>query len=376
MKTLAIATTLDVDIVGKIANLKWPTVKEYWDEKGLYSSRGYDRSPKQKQYSADFLKGLPDFERPSRSSFQVTESEFENFSCTTAHMPRSPELYKPPILIVPESPGWSHIAPKSWLLRISATFRSSYYAFSGQGSSEGDLLVALLHLITHSELFAYHVLLTSSKIGAERRTFQKRDLESFPFPDPCGFPESRKTTVHQLSNQLETLPEKPWRRINDFVFDLYGLDKYDRQVVTDTLKVSAPFKKARQCANTAPSKNERAAFCSELQRLLAPSFDMTGEEVIVSEINRDVRESLSPWHCFSITTTTTSQQMMPDGDKLVPQVIKEANTSGCSRAIVHGKGHLLIGVLGQYRYWTLSRARLCALDILRNHLDAFPLERS
>jgi hypothetical protein len=32
-------------------------------------------------------------------------------------------------------------------------------------------------------------------------------------------------------------------------------------------------------------------------------------------------------------------------------------------------GRLLIGILKQYRYWTPTRARLCALTILHEHLE-------
>ncbi len=63
-------------------------------------------------------------------------------------------------------------------------------------------------------------------------------------------------------------------------------------------------------------------------------------------------------------------------NRLISKITKEANKTGCSRAIVHEEGRLLVGILGQYRYWTLSRARLCALDILRHHLDEFPVGKS
>jgi fibrillarin-like rRNA methylase len=32
---------------------------------------------------------------------------------------------------------------------------------------------------------------------------------------------------------------------------------------------------------------------------------------------------------------------------------------------------LAVGVLNQYRYWTPSRARLCAAEILRRHMAPF-----
>ena len=46
-----------------------------------------------------------------------------------------------------------------------------------------------------------------------------------------------------------------------------------------------------------------------------------------------------------------------------------ADEQGASRVIVPlAKGRLLIAVLRQYRYWTPTRARLCVLEVLDEHL--------
>jgi hypothetical protein len=52
-----------------------------------------------------------------------------------------------------------------------------------------------------------------------------------------------------------------------------------------------------------------------------------------------------------------------------------ANKRGTSRIIVHasGKRGLLLGLLNQRRWWTHTRARLCAQHIVREHLGAFGL---
>ena len=286
------------------------------------------------------------------------------------------ELYTPPLLIVPESPGSSLITPKSWIVREPIVFRSSYYGFSAHNSKEPYSIMALLHLITHTELFRYHVLMTSSKMGAERRTFLKTSIENFPFPSIDLLSKRQRQRAVELSSQLETTSSKPWKKINDFVFNLYGLDEYDRQVVKDTLEVAAPFKEARDRANSFPAKIERNEFYAELQRLLAPSFDITHETVLIDEIEIAGQDILSPWHFFTVFSPSTSASLTQTmQNRLISQITREANKTGCSRVVVQEKGLLLVGIIGQYRYWTLSRARLCALDILRHHLDAFPMGR-
>lgn len=379
LKTLAVGTSLDVEVVRKLDDLKWPTVKSYWESKGLYSGRGYDLSPKQvRQGDARFMIGLPDFIPPANGEFSVDVSLLPNkFKRSKVHAPRCMELYTPPLIIVPESPGSSLFTPKSWVIRKPIVFRKSYYGFSAHGSGEADLIIALLHMITHTELFRYHVLMTSSRMGAERRTFLKTSIENFPFPTIDVLPKRQRQRAVELSGLLETAPNKLWMAINNFIYDLYGLDEYDRQVVKDTLEVAAPFKEARYRANSAPTKNDRNAFYAELQRLLAPSFNITHETVLIDEVEIAGQDILSPWHFFAVSSSFTSASLTHAAQKrLLSQIISDANRTGCSRAIVHEKGRLLVGIIGQYRYWTLSRARLCALDILSHHLDAFPIGRS
>ena len=318
---------------------------------------------------------LPDFVPPEDDGFSVDVSLLHKFGYSTAHRPRDPELYAPPLLIVPQSPGASSTSAKSYLLHEATVFSQSYYGFSAYGLSDVSP-VSFLYLLMHSELFRYHVLMTSSRMGAERRTFLKENIENFPFPTIDVLPKRQRQRAVKLSSQLETSSSKPWKAINDFIYDLYGLDEYDRQVVKDTLEVAAPFKEARNRANSAPAKNDCNAFYAELQRLLAPSFDITHEKVSIDEVEIATQDILSPWHFFSVSSPSTSTILTQAVQKrLISQITREANKTGCSRVVVHEKGLLLVGIIGQYRYWTLSCARLCALDILRHHLDAFPMGR-
>ncbi len=377
LKTLAVGTALDVEVVRKLDDLEWPTVESYWKSQGLYSGVGYILSPKNHvQYDASFMRELPNFIPHEDGGFSVDVSALLEFGHSTAHMPRCMELYTPPLLIVPQSPGASSTSAKSYLLREDVVFSQSYYGFSAHGLSDVSP-ISFLHLLTHSELFSYYVLLTCSRMGAERRTMTKSDLENFPFPTIDVLPKRQRQRAVKLSSLLETASSKPWKKINNFVFDLYGLDEYDRQVVKDTLEVAAPFREARDRANSAPTKNERNVFYAELQRLLAPSFDITNEKVSIDEVEIAGQNILSPWYFFAVSSPFTSASLTQAAQKrLLSQIIRDANRTGCSRAVVHETGRLLVGIIGQYRYWTLSRARLCALDILRHHLDAFPIERS
>ena len=377
LKTLSMGTVLDVDVLRKIETLEWSSVKSHWKSKGLYSGRGYDLSPKQSvQGDASFMHGLPNFSPPANGEYSVDISLLPTFNRPKAHMPRCKELYTSPLLIVLQSPGALSSSAKSYILHDDTVFSQSYYGFTAHSS--GDLLpIALLHLITHSELFRYHVMLTCSRIGAERRTMTKSDLETFPFPVIELLSNRQKQFTLKLSSQLEKSSSKPWKAINEFIFDLYGLDQYDRQVVKDTLEVSEPYKESRDRANGNSKKDERNRFYAELEQFLNPSFDVTNETVVIDEIEIAEQEVHAPWYFFAVSSSSSSECLNHAiQKKLISQISEQANKTGCSRVIIHEKGRLIVGTIAQYRYWTLSRARLCAVDILRHHLDAFPMVRS
>ena len=377
LKTLSMGTVLDVEVLRKIENLGWPTVRSYWKSKGFYSGRGYDLSPNQLvQSDASFMHGLPDFIPPANGEFSLDASLLPKFNRLKVHMPRCKELYTAPLLIVLQSPGSLLPSAKSFLLHEDIVFNQSYYGFTAHGP-KARVPIALLHLITHSELFRYHVMLTCSRMGAERRTMTKSDLETFPFPVIELLSNRQKQLALKLSSQLEKSSSKPWKAINEFIFDLYGLDQYDRQVVKDTLEVAEPFSESRDRANENPKRDKRNIYYSELKRFLNPSFAITDEAIMIDEIEIAKQDIHLPWHFFSVFSSSCSDcQPHSSKKRLISQIIKQANKTGCSRVIVHDKGRLVIGIIGQYRYWTLSRARLCALDILRHHLDDFLMGNS
>lgn len=372
LKTLSMGTLLDEEVRCKLNEINWKKIKSYW--KKPFSGVGYILSSDAPQNPAPYMLDEPDFAPPANSAFSIDLASLSKFKFSEAHRPREPELYNPPMLIVPESPGQSPFSPKSWIARNKILFNSSYYGFSAHGNKWGTEGLSFLHLITHSDLFKYHVYMTSSKMAAERRAFLKSDLENFPFPVIDQLPSTQRRQAISLSEQLESADVKPWKEINEFIFDLYGMDKYDRQVIKDTLEVAAPYKTERERANVAPSKVDRDAFYTELQQSLTPYFTVTNEEVAIDELSITKPDRTPSWYFFTITSKTNSSDIATiSHNAFISQIVAEANKTGCSRVNVHEEGSLLVGIIGQYRYWTLSRARLCALNIIRHHLDVFPL---
>ena len=214
--------------------------------------------------------------------------------------------------------------------------------------------------------------MVSSRLGAERRTFIKVDLESFPFPDPDKLTSAQKRRIVALAEALETRATKPWDGIDDFIFDLYGLDEDDATVVRDTLAVGAPYQSVREAAEQPAGRNETDTFRSYLEDMLQPSFAVVGQRVRVQLLPAVDGEWDPLWRFLSISL---EGDVLPATAALVRSLMDEANKVAASRVVMRvPEGGLLLGILNQRRFWTQSRARLCGIHLLRHHLDAFPLE--
>ena len=161
-------------------------------------------------------------------------------------------------------------------------------------------------------------------------------------------------------------------QIDNFIFGLYGLDEDDARVVRDTLTVGAPYQSSRGPAEQAPHRSESETFCSYLEEMLQPSFAVAGQRVRV-DLRPVVKGKWDPlWRFLSIALNGDE---VPITDELVRSLMAEANKAAASRLVLRvPEGGLLLGVLNQRRFWTRSRARLCGIYLLRQHLDAFPLE--
>lgn len=81
---------------------------------------------------------------------------------------------------------------------------------------------------------------------------------------------------------------------------------------------------------------------------------------------------LVPWRFVTVLLEGDAFEVTPS---LVANMMRAAAETAASRLVMPlPKGGLVLGLLNQRRFWTRSRARLCALHLARHHLDKqFPL---
>jgi hypothetical protein len=200
----------------------------------------------------------------------------------------------------------------------------------------------------------------------------KQDFDSLPFPDLQRLPAANKATIRSLAQRLQYDSQKPWQEINEFIFRLYGLDADAVQVAKDTLFSAASYRKTGKAALERTTRDTRADFVSTLREALEPYFDVCGEHAAVREPEFQPDTWREPWFFLAILREA---ETVPVNASLLRKAMDAANQRGCSRIIVQapGKRGLLLGLLNQRRWWTATRARLCAQHIIRERLGAFGL---
>jgi hypothetical protein len=380
LKTLSLGTWLDVEVVEGLTNsaLKPLAVRWLeWGAKATQTGEGYNRAPDLRQKFVRFLADLPVFKAPEPGyeiEYETLRKYREAYGTNekgevSANRPRQEELFQPPLVIVPKAPGDDQFGVQAYLADRPLAFSKAYYGYSCAGLKDAPLISALIFLVMHSAAFRYFSLMRSSSLGVDRMILIQSDIDQFPFPDYRTLPATTKTTIRNLAHRLQHDASKPWREINEFIFRLYGLDADAVQVAEDTLFAAAYYRKAGKAALERTTRNTRTSFVQTLHDELEPYFDVCGEHAAVREPELQPDTWREPWFFLAVSREADS---VPVNPSLMRKAMEAANQRGCSRIIVHapGKRGLLIGLLNQRRWWTVTRARLCAQHIIRERLGA------
>ncbi len=379
LKTLAFGTWLDVEIMEALSSARIQTLKGFWaawDRRGVKTGKGYDHSPQLKQKFVDFLADLPVFAPHSQTLLGVAQPETygEKFGKnsngqSSAYWPKTRDLFQPPLVVLPQSPGGKNSRPRAYILDHPVAFSQSYYGYSCTGHPEAATVAGLIYLLAHSTLFDYFCLMTSRRSGFDRQTFNKEEFDALPFPDIASLSEREKAHIRSLTQRLQVDTVEPRADLDRFIFKLYGLSPAAVQVAEDTLFSAASYRKAGKAALERTTIQTRKPFLEALQSELEPYFDVCAEHAAVSEAPFQPIDWREPWFFFSVSRQGHS---VPVNPALMRKATEAANQRGCSRIMIHapGKRGLLVGLLNQRRWWTITRARLCAQHIIRERLGS------
>ena len=135
--------------------------------------------------------------------------------------------------------------------------------------------------------------------------------------------------------------------------------------------VELPFESVRARASAPPSQKQRREFRARMEGVLRPFFKRLGQTV---SVDLPKLRGLTNECPFSVVRITNEQELdLEVEDDIARQALELANRTGASMAIIETDTPRtrFIGVLNHARYWTPSRARLCAIRMLRDGMAPF-----
>lgn len=379
-KALAIGTTLDVQIMEKLAVAsKRQSVGSFWERgktpQKLASTRGLDIEPFKAKKAPKWLLDLEVFDGECLDLLNPdTYPTYRSlYGDREPNNTRKPENFRQPLVVIRRAPGEGRDVRKSVCLSgRDIAFSKNYYGYSTGIHNESSLLTSLLHLIAHSALFQHFAYMRSAQIGARRRIIDKKDIDAFPFPILENLSKEDRAQAMALANVLDAPGPKDWEAIDAFVCGLFGLTKAEQQVVADTVTFNGPYRSVREPAALPTPPEEAKLFARTLEQTLQPFFKVAGQKIKAAVVPRIEGDWRQPW-CF-VTLLLDGDTWEPT-PTLIASLMAEATQSAASRVVMPlPEGGLIIGLINKRRFWTRSRARLCALHIAHEHLSAaFPL---
>lgn len=362
LKTLFRGTAMDAAVMEHLGSLPTSRLGDYMRSHDLRSGEGYKVSEdNEDQKDSSAMIGMLNLDRAWAPRFAVNTNTLKmKFDRYTLHRPRKIEIYRGPLMIIPESIPESPDRGCGLIAVDDVVYRESFTGYSSFGFKGGnpEALARYLHVLTYSKLFQYRILMSSAKFGVERDAIQKEDVDDFPI---IPFEKLDPQTVDQLQALSKAIADEqlPWREVDELVFKVYDIPENLQGIIADTLSVSLPYTATTERAERPPSPEEVEVFRSALEGHLRPLFELAGLSLRVER--RPLTEG-----SWAFLDVVCGEYEPPSWDQMwLKQLADDQGASGIF--VPNPPYHIGVGILAQYRYWTPSRAHLCALTIIRKY---------
>ncbi|MEM7182725.1 MAG: N-6 DNA methylase [Spirochaetota bacterium] len=366
LKQLFRGISYDINIIKKIKT-NTISIQSYWQKAKLFHGRGYEISSR-KQKTDEMLKlnyGKLTTAISKDFQFYIDSMKLPKFDEFGLHRIRKVEIYKGPLVLIKQSPDIDRTRGRGFIAEESLFYHETFFGFSAFGHKKNLVLVKYILVLIHSKLFSYYTLLFSAQFGVERDTYLKEDIENFPILPIEDLDNNSIQAIQKISQWFKDTPNDiDWDSLDKFVYQLYSLNKQEIQSIEDTLKVNLPFTENQNYAAAIPDANTITIYKERLLKGLSPISSYINQKLYINDVNTNYT---SPWYFLYIGKT---DDIIFDRN-IIKKICNMADENAVSQIIIPQKQGLIVGMLKQNRYWTITRARLLSQEIIYKYEKVF-----
>lgn len=213
----------DLELIDKITE-KYDTLETVAGE-DLVIAEGYKFGRRDRDYP--FMAGRINVDTKDMKSFVVEKKSLhKNTSVKFERVAKKNlQIFEAPHLLIKQAPKEGRLICA--VLEYDAIFNHSILGIHGR-----ETYLKYLCILLSSKLFSYYVLMTSGRWIIERGELEAGEIKRFPIPH---FSEITEEEIDELYERAVDSTDG-YRLIDEYVYDLYGLYDYEKQLVEDALK--------------------------------------------------------------------------------------------------------------------------------------------
>ena len=221
------------------------------------SRKGFHRKDAGREpVSAESLQNMPfiPLDRLKTNSPVIIEEQLVPFPSEIETVARITDkqmaVFNGPRILFPDGFS-SELLIRACYIDGPASFTSSVGVISGPPADEQLLRFAAIYL--RSDLAKYFLIMRAYQVLSERNRVTLKDIAELPFfpPDKHHSPESAKYVLQEVdaitkdlssknSKEAAIILEQITPRLNEIVFDYFGLSHRERDIVTETVALIGP----------------------------------------------------------------------------------------------------------------------------------------
>ena len=233
---------------------------------------------------SSFLHGLPFVTKTDLRPLYIPD-KLSLFDDERAERPRTRDIYKAPLLLIREFlTGGSR--PIVAISDRDTVYMDAYFGVSLP--SEMRETAYLLAAILSSSLASWFFLMTASAFGLWMRRLLLRDIELLPIPHlETALSSKAAWSLTQLISEMHKDPPSAsdWKKLDDAVFDLYGMDEADRIVACDGLFRASWQWKAGKNASVKPANvRQLVTYANTFQEAIGVWFSAANQRRMRAEV--------------------------------------------------------------------------------------------